>query len=174
MTGRGGARPATTPQGRESPLPRAARAAKWTNRRRRFDGMERIFGEAEDSPSDGAGILVSCGRTRHQVPQAAVWACGVVVAPHRFAENLCFLKDFSASLGLRKRSCLRVWDRTGSWGVWMARSTGLLWSASRPARLRKAAERTVDGLWNAIGQISLTFSPQECKDYFNAAGYNAT
>ena len=42
--------------------------------------------------------------------------------------------------------------------------------AKLKARLRKAAERTVDGLWNAIGQISLTFSPQECKNYFNAAG----
>ena len=46
--------------------------------------------------------------------------------------------------------------------------------AKLKARLRKAAERTVDGLWNAIGQISLTFSPQECKNYFNAAGYSAT
>ena len=46
--------------------------------------------------------------------------------------------------------------------------------AKLKARLRKAAERTVDDLWNAIGKISLTFSPQECKNYFNAAGYNAT
>ncbi len=46
--------------------------------------------------------------------------------------------------------------------------------AKLKARLRKAAERTVDGLWNTIGQISQTFSPQECKNYFNAAGYSAT
>ena len=46
--------------------------------------------------------------------------------------------------------------------------------AKLKARLRKAAERTVDGLWNTIGQISLTFSPQECKNYFNAAGYRPT
>ena len=46
--------------------------------------------------------------------------------------------------------------------------------AKLKARLRKAAERTVDGLWNAIGQISQTFSPHECKNYFNAAGYTAT
>ena len=46
--------------------------------------------------------------------------------------------------------------------------------AKLKARLRKAAERTVDGLWNTIGQISQTFSPQECKNYFNAAGYCAT
>ena len=46
--------------------------------------------------------------------------------------------------------------------------------AKLKARLRKAAEITVDGLWNAIGQISLTLSPQECKNYFNAAGYSPT
>ena len=43
--------------------------------------------------------------------------------------------------------------------------------AKLKARLRKAAERTVDGLWNAIGQISQSFSPPECKNYFNATGY---
>ena len=45
--------------------------------------------------------------------------------------------------------------------------------AKLKTKLRKAAERTVDGLWNTIGQISQTFSPQECKNYFNAAGYRA-
>ncbi|MCY4503416.1 MAG: IS630 family transposase, partial [Alphaproteobacteria bacterium] len=40
--------------------------------------------------------------------------------------------------------------------------------------LRKAAERTVDRLWSTIGKISQSFSPQECKNYFNAAGYTAT
>ena len=46
--------------------------------------------------------------------------------------------------------------------------------AKLKALLPKAAERTVDGLWETIGQISQTFSPQECKNYFNAAGYGAT
>ena len=35
--------------------------------------------------------------------------------------------------------------------------------AKLKAKLRKAAERTVDGLWNTIGQISQTFSQQECQ-----------
>lgn len=39
------------------------------------------------------------------------------------------------------------------------------------ARLRKAAHRTVDGLWEAIGQLLNTFSPTECANYFKAAGY---
>ena len=37
--------------------------------------------------------------------------------------------------------------------------------------LRKAAERTVDGLWRLIGTLVDTFSPQECANYFTAAGY---
>ncbi len=40
------------------------------------------------------------------------------------------------------------------------------------ALLRKAAERTVDGLWNAIGRISDTFTPAECANYFAACGYD--
>jgi transposase len=40
------------------------------------------------------------------------------------------------------------------------------------AMLRKAAERTVDGLWSAIGRIVETFSPAECANYFAAAGYD--
>ena len=34
--------------------------------------------------------------------------------------------------------------------------------------MRKAAERTVDGLWNTIGRISETFTPNECANYFAA------
>jgi transposase len=40
------------------------------------------------------------------------------------------------------------------------------------ALLRKAAERTLDGLWTAIGRIVATFSPTECANYFAAAGYD--
>jgi transposase len=40
------------------------------------------------------------------------------------------------------------------------------------ALLRKAAERTIEGLWRLIGDIIETFSPQECANYFSAAGYD--
>ena len=39
--------------------------------------------------------------------------------------------------------------------------------------LRKAAERTLHGLWRTIGEIIETFSPAECANYFAAAGYDA-
>ena len=44
--------------------------------------------------------------------------------------------------------------------------------AKLKAMLRKAAERTVDGLWNTIGRIIDTFTPVECANYFAAAGYD--
>lgn len=45
--------------------------------------------------------------------------------------------------------------------------------AKLKALLRKAAERTVDGLWNAIGNLVDVFTPTECANYFAAAGYDA-
>jgi transposase len=42
------------------------------------------------------------------------------------------------------------------------------------ALLRKAAERTVNGLWDAIGRIIDLFTQEECTNYFAAAGYDAT
>jgi transposase len=42
------------------------------------------------------------------------------------------------------------------------------------ALLRKAAERTVEGLWSAIGQCLQSFTTRECANYFEAAGYEPT
>ncbi len=44
--------------------------------------------------------------------------------------------------------------------------------AKLKAMLRKAATRTIDGLWSAIGKIIDTFNPTECANYFAAAGYD--
>ena len=43
--------------------------------------------------------------------------------------------------------------------------------AKLKALLRKAAERTKDGLWNAIGQLLDLFPPAECANYLAHAGY---
>lgn len=40
--------------------------------------------------------------------------------------------------------------------------------------LRRAAERTVDGLWAAIGRLLDRFEPAECRSYFRHCGYAAT
>ena len=45
--------------------------------------------------------------------------------------------------------------------------------AKLKALLRKAAERTVERLWTAIGKLIDLFKPQECKHLFAAVGYDA-
>jgi transposase len=45
--------------------------------------------------------------------------------------------------------------------------------AKLKALLRKAAERTVEGLWTAIGRLVDVFTPTECANYFAAVGYDA-
>jgi transposase len=44
--------------------------------------------------------------------------------------------------------------------------------AKLKALLRRAAERTVEGLWSAIGRVMDTFTPGECANYFSACGYD--
>jgi transposase len=40
--------------------------------------------------------------------------------------------------------------------------------------LRKAAERTVEGLWTTVGRLLDQFPPDECRNYFRHCGYAAT
>lgn len=44
--------------------------------------------------------------------------------------------------------------------------------AKLKAMLRKAAERSIDGLWDAVGRIIEGYTPSECANYFSAAGYD--
>ena len=46
--------------------------------------------------------------------------------------------------------------------------------AKLKALLRKAAARTLDALWSAIGRLVDLFTPAECANFFKAAGYDAT
>ena len=45
--------------------------------------------------------------------------------------------------------------------------------AKLKALLRKAAERTLEGLWTAIGRLIDQITPTECANMFAAAGYDA-
>jgi hypothetical protein len=38
--------------------------------------------------------------------------------------------------------------------------------------LRKAAERTVEALWSAIGRLIDAVTAKECENFFTAAGYD--
>jgi len=44
--------------------------------------------------------------------------------------------------------------------------------AKLKALLRKAGERSVEGLWHLIGKLLDAFTPKECANYFAAAGYD--
>jgi transposase len=46
--------------------------------------------------------------------------------------------------------------------------------AKLKALLRKAAQRSLEELWSAIGRFIPCFTPTECENYFAAAGYDAT
>ena len=46
--------------------------------------------------------------------------------------------------------------------------------AKLKAMLRKAAERSVDGIFKAIGQIIDTIDPDECQNYLRNSGYAST
>jgi len=43
--------------------------------------------------------------------------------------------------------------------------------AKTKALLRKAAIRTVDALWRALGKISQSLTREECVNYFRHCGY---
>ena len=44
--------------------------------------------------------------------------------------------------------------------------------AKLKALLRKAAKRTIEQLWNAVADAIRAFTPNECINYFAAAGYD--
>jgi hypothetical protein len=44
---------------------------------------------------------------------------------------------------------------------------------SLKALIRKAAARSYDALWQAVGHVCNLFSDEECYNYFKAAGYEA-
>jgi len=46
--------------------------------------------------------------------------------------------------------------------------------AKLKALLRKAAERTVEGLWRSLGRLLDEFVPEECRNYLRHCGYHAT
>ena len=42
------------------------------------------------------------------------------------------------------------------------------------ALLRKAAKRSIDVLWNEIGDLLNTVTPEECSNFFASCGYENT
>jgi transposase len=46
--------------------------------------------------------------------------------------------------------------------------------AKLKALLRKAGERTIEGLWRLLGRLLDEFGPGECRNYLSHCGYRAT
>jgi transposase len=46
--------------------------------------------------------------------------------------------------------------------------------AKLKALLRKAEERTVEGLWRLLGRLLDEFTPEECRNFLSHRGYRAT
>ena len=46
--------------------------------------------------------------------------------------------------------------------------------AKLKALLRKAGERTVEGLWRLLGRLLDEFTPEECRNFLSHSGYRAT
>ena len=44
--------------------------------------------------------------------------------------------------------------------------------AKLKALMRAKAERTITALWNTLGSLIKLFTPDECANYFKAAGYD--
>jgi transposase len=77
--------------------------------------------------------------------------CGVRKAIEAVGANLRYLPQYSPDFNPIEQSFSKV-----------------------KALLRKAAERTIEGLWRRIGLIAPSFTAQECANYFEHAGYVQT
>ena len=83
------------------------------------------------------------------------------------ADNLKVHKSAKAASILREK---------GAWFLFLPRYSPDLNPiemafAKLKAHLRRIGARTLDALWRALGQICDLFDPDECWNYFKAAGY---
>ncbi len=96
-----------------------------------------------------------------------------ILVPHLWPGDLVILDNLSAHKSKRARMWL---EATGAEVVFLPPYSPDFNPienafAKLKALLRKAAERTVEGLWQTIGTLLEAFSPTECANYFAAAGY---
>ncbi len=95
------------------------------------------------------------------------------LAPTLEKGDVVILDNLSAHKGTPAAECLK---QAGAWFLFLpAYSPDLnpieMAFAKLKAHLRAAEARTYDALWHAIGDICSLFEPDECWNYFNAAGY---
>lgn len=89
------------------------------------------------------------------------------VAPLAYPANVGFHKNERAAQLVRQR---------GAWLLFLppySPDLNPIANSKLKARLRKKAARTFGALCEALGDICHLFDPNECKNFFKAAGYEA-
>ena len=95
------------------------------------------------------------------------------LAPTLKKGDIVILDNLAVHKSQRAAECLR---RRGAWFLFLPpyspdlNPIEMAFSKLK-AHLRKAAARTFDDLWQAIGDICGLFQPEECWNYLKAAGY---
>lgn len=95
------------------------------------------------------------------------------LAPQIKAGDVVILNNLAAHKSQKAESILRA---KGAWFLFLppySPDLNLIEMAfsKLKALLRKTAARTIEDLCKAIGDICKLHSPEECANYFNAAGY---
>ncbi|MGE4322676.1 MAG: transposase, partial [Sphingobium sp.] len=103
--------------------------------------------------------------------------------PHRLLLELFCMLDHLVGLLLRALIAqvtgakpLQVHKERGAWFLFLPPYSPDLNPiemafAKLKAHLRRIGARTIDQLWRALGHICALYSPDECWNYLNAAGY---
>jgi transposase len=95
------------------------------------------------------------------------------LAPTLSPGDVIILDNLAVHKSAKAAECLK---RRGAWFLFLPPYSPDLNPiemafAKLKAHLRTAAARTFDALWRAIGDICDLFSPEECWNYLQAAGY---
>ena len=95
------------------------------------------------------------------------------LAPTLSAGDIVILDNLAVHKSARAAQCLK---EKGAWFLFLPPYSPDLNPiemafAKLKAHLRKAAARTYDALWRAIGDICGLYEPEECWNYLKAAGY---
>ena len=114
-------------------------------------------------------MLARCARSHWRLVQARPGKCGGSrKASLVILDNLATHKNPEAEKAMRQAGCWFVFLPPYSPDL---NPIEMAFSKLK-ALLRKAAARTVGELWDAIAQSLDAFTPQECENYFAAAGYD--
>lgn len=98
------------------------------------------------------------------------------LAPTLSPGDIVVMDNLSSHKSLKAQEALR---KVGAWALFLPpyspdlNPIEMAFSKLK-AHLRKAKERTFDGLWRKIGQICDLFSSKECQNYFHATGIEPT